>query len=334
MTVSKDANDYNDHVVSGSTSSTTQNVTLATLDLAAHGSSVSINRLPVTINTNNPGNGDVSTGSASVVNTLRLYSASGAIIDSETVPSVANATSAVVTFQNLNTSIPAGSTNVFVIKGDLNSVNGTSLVSGATARIDATAANVAAIQAYDQNNNVLNNNTQNILIGSTTGSTVTFYVNGIQVASTAAGTATASGAGGAQSHSVLGFTIPFSVTAFGQQAYVPSTAASATTGTGTAQAIQFCVDNANGTCQAVGSGVITYNGADGLTPDTNGNYVIPAGQTKNFTLQVTYTANGAASYRASLLNVTWSNSDVTSGFNTFTAGLNSNAFKTNYVSAQ
>jgi len=334
LTVSKDANDYNDHVVSGSVGSTTQNVTLATLDLAARGSAVSINRLPVTINVANNATGIAASGAASVVNTLRLYNSAGAIIDSETVPAVANATSAVVTFQNLNMSIPAGSTNVLTIKGDLNAVNGTSLVAGATARVDATAANVAAIQAYDQNNNVLNNNTQNILIGSTTGSTVTFYVNGIQVASTAAGTASASGAGGAQSHSVLSFTIPFSVTAFGQQAYVPSLAASATVGTGTAQAIQFCVDNASGTCQAVGTGVITYNGSDGLTPDTNGNYVIPAGQTKNFTLQITYTANGAASYRASLLNVTWSNSDVTSGFNTFTAGLNSNVFKTNYVAAQ
>jgi hypothetical protein len=332
LTVSKDANDYNDHVVSGATGATTQNVTLATLDLAAHGSAVSINRLPVTINTNNPGTGDATTGSASVINTLRLYNAAGAIIDSETVPSVAGATSAVVTFQNLNMSIPAGSTQVLTVKGDLNAVDGTIVGVGSTARVDATSANVAAIQAYDQSNNVLTGTT--ILIGSTTGSTVTFYVNGIQVSSTAAGTASASGAGGAQSHSVLGFTIPFSVTAFGQQAYVPSFASASTAGTGTGQAIQFCVDNFNGACQAVGTGVITYNGSDGLTPDTANNYVIPAGQTKNFTLQITYTANGAASYRASLLNVTWSNSDVTSGFTTFTAGLNSNAFKTNYVSAQ
>jgi hypothetical protein len=262
-----------------------------------------------------------------------LYNSAGVQVDSETVPAVANATSAVVTFQNLNMTIPAGSTQVLTVKGDVNAIDGSIVAVGSTVRIDVTSPDTAAIQAYDQNDNVLNNNTQNILIGSTTGSTVTFYVNGIQVSSTGAGTATAGNAGGTQSHSVLGFTIPFSVTAFGQQAYIPDTATAATTAS-SAHTIQFCVDNANGACQAVGTGVITYNGSDGLTPDGNGNYVIPAGQTKNFTLQITYTANGAASYRASLLNVNWSNTDFTSGGTTFTAGLNSNSFKTNYVSAQ
>jgi peptidoglycan hydrolase-like protein with peptidoglycan-binding domain len=333
LTVSKDANDYNDHVVSGSTAATTTNVTLATLDLAAQGSAVTINRMPVTVNVTNTGSGLASTGAASVVNTLRLYNSAGVQVDSETVPAVANATSAVVTFQNLNMTIPAGSTQVLTVKGDVNAIDGSIVAVGSTVRIDVTSPDTAAIQAYDQNDNVLNNNTQNILIGSTTGSTVTFYVNGIQVSSTGAGTATAGNAGGTQSHSVLGFTIPFSVTAFGQQAYIPDTATAATTAS-SAHTIQFCVDNANGACQAVGTGVITYNGSDGLTPDGNGNYVIPAGQTKNFTLQITYTANGAASYRASLLNVNWSNTDFTSGGTTFTAGLNSNSFKTNYVSAQ
>jgi len=330
LTVTKDVNDYNDHVVSGQVGSTTTGLTLATVDLTAQGSAIIVNRMPVTLTVTNSGSG--STNAGSLVNTLRLYNSAGTQIDSETVPVSAAPT---ITFQNLNLNIPSGTTQVFTIKGDLNAIDGTVVIGGATARVDVTSGNVAAIQAYDQNNNVLNNNTSNILIGSTTGSTVTFYVNGIQVTNTASngnygGTASSSAPGGTQSHSTLGFTIPFSVTAFGQNAYIPSTATAASAASA-AHTIQFCVDTVNGACQAVGTGVINYNGSDNLTPDLNGNYLIPVGQTKNFTLQITYTATASASYRASLLNVNWSNTDFTSGGNNFTAGLNSNAFRTNYV---
>ncbi|MDB5188996.1 MAG: hypothetical protein JWM92_594 [Candidatus Nomurabacteria bacterium] len=327
LTVTKDTNDYNDHVVAGQTGSNTTNVTLATIDLAAQGSDVSVNRLPVHIIVKNPSGTIIN--SSVLVNTLRLY-VNGAQVDTETVGA---STSAQVTFQNLNLKIAKGTTAVLTVKGDINAVDGSTVLGGDSARIDVTSNDTAAMQAYDGNNNVLNNTNQNILIGSTTGSTVTVYVNGIQVASTAMGTATASSVGGAQSHSVLGFTIPFSVTAFGQNAYIPSTAVASATASAT-NAIQFCIDNANGACQAVGTGVITYAGSDNLTADGNGNYLIPAGQTKNFTLQITYTANGAASYRASLVNVNWNLTDSASTYSTFTAGLNSNSFKTNYVSAQ
>jgi hypothetical protein len=159
------------------------------------------------------------------------------------------------------------------------------------------------------------------------------YSNGIQVTSTAQGTAVASTIGGSQTHNTFGFTIPFSVTAFGQNAYIPSFPTPATSASAD-RAIQFCVDTAAGACQAVGSGVLTYAGNDNLTIDNNGNYLIPAGQTKNFTLQITYTANGAASYRASLLSVNWNNTDSSYLFNIFTAGLNTNTFRTNYVSGR
>lgn len=342
LTVTKDVNDYTDRVVAGQTASTSTGVTLATIDLTAQGSAVIINRIPVTVTVTNSGSG--STNAGSLINTLRLYNASGVQLDSETVPASAAPT---VTFQNLNLSIPSGSTQVFTIKGDVNSIDGTVVIAGATARVDVSSTNVGNIQAYDSNNNVLNNTTSNILLGSTTGSTVTFYVNGIQVTNSAStgsnygGSATASAPGGTQSHTTLGFTIPFSVTAFGQNAYVPSTATAASSASA-AHTIQFCLDTPTGTCQAVGTGVISYNGSDNLTVDGSGNYLIPVGQTKNFTLQVTYTATAAGSYRASLLNVNWSNSTLSNnetnfsnssatGAQTFVSGLNSNAFRTNYT---
>jgi len=338
LTVTKDSNDYNDHVVAGQVGSNVQNQTLATVDLAAQGSAVTVNRLPVHIAVTNSGSG--STNAGSVINTLRLYqgtTTTGQAIDTETVPLSANPQ---VIFQNLNLTIPAGSTQVFTITGDINPIDGTVLKGGATAQVSVLSADVTAIQAYDSNNNILNNTSSTTLTGSTTGSVVTFFVNGIQVGNTTATSVSASSVGGTQSHQTVGMTIPFSVTAFGTTAYVPSTA-TAHAGSSNSATVQFCVDDATGACVANGTGVITYAGSDNLQP-VSGNYQIPAGQTKNFTLQITESANGSASYRASLINVPWSNlstassytGDQTTGFVNFTSGLNSNSFKTPYITAQ
>jgi peptidoglycan hydrolase-like protein with peptidoglycan-binding domain len=325
LTVTKDTNDYNDRVIAGQTGATTTNVTLATIDLAAQGSDVMVNRLPVHIAVTNSGTG--STNAGSLVNTLRLF-INGTQVDSETVAVSANPQ---VIFQNLNLKIMKGTVAVLTIKGDVNAIDGTVVAAGAAAKVSILTGDTATIQAYDATNNVLTGSS--ILLGSTTGSNISVYVNGIQVASTGQGTATASPVGGAQTSSVIGFSIPFSVTAFGQTAYVPSVAAAATVASAAAN-IQFCVDNATAPCQAVGTGVVVYAGSDGLTADGNGNFLISAGQTKNFTLQITYRSNGAAQYRASLLNVNWNTTDSASTYNTFTAGLNANAFKTNYATAQ
>lgn len=325
LTVTKDTNDYNDRVIAGQTGANTTNVALATLDLTAQGSAVMVNRLPVNIAVTNSGTG--STNAGSLVNTLRLF-INGVQVDSEIVPVSANP---VITFQNLNLKIAQGATAVLTIKGDVNAIDGTVVVAGAAAKVSVLTTDTSAIQAYDANNNVLNGSS--ILLGSTTGSNITVYVNGIQVASTGAATASASAVGGAQTSSVLAFTIPFSVTAFGQNAYIPSTAAAALAASAGAN-IQFCVDDAVKACDNVGTAVVVYNGSDGLVADANGNFLISSGQTKNFTLQITTRSNGAASYRASLLNVAWNTTDSASTFNTFTAGLSANSFKTNYVASQ
>jgi hypothetical protein len=326
LTISKDVNDYNDHVFQGQINATTVNVVLSKVGVTAQGSDITTNRLPVHIQVTNSGSG--ATNAGAVIITLRLYNSAGVQLDSQPVPMSANPQ---VVFQNLKLMTLKGTTQVLTIKGDLSPIDGTIVTNGASVRINVSSTDVAAIQAYDANNNVLTGT--NILIGSTTGWNVTFYTNGIQVTSNGSGTATASPITGSQTHNVLGFTIPFSVTAFGQNAYIPSLAKASSSATAT-NAIQFSIDNANGANQAVGTGVIAYAGSDNLTVDANGNYMIPVGQTKNFTLQITYTANGAASYRASLGNVNWNLTDSGSDYSIFTAGLNSNTFRTPYVVAQ
>lgn len=146
-------------------------------------------------------------------------------------------------------------------------------------------------------------------------------------------TAVVAMASGSNAHSVVTFTIPFSVTVNGTSPiYIPSNAAESATATAV-HAVQYAVDN-NGTFTLNGTGTIIYTGNSALTPDVNGNYVIPAGQTKNFNLMVTYQPSAAGSYRASLVNVNWNTNDSASAYNTYTLGLSASAYQTPYVVAQ
>ncbi len=350
LNVTKDVNDSTDHTVQASSSAHTNGITLAMIDLNSQGTNVSIQSLPVTVGVKNTGSG---TNVSDVVSTLRLYNSAGTLIDSETVPAngscsgsslsaVSGAACATVTFTNFTNNglaIPTGSTNVFTIKGDINTVDGTVVGAGTYAVAEVTAANTLAIQAYDANNNRLTSNST-YLVGSTTGSKNYFYVNGINVAANGSTTNSYSAAGGSQTHGIFTMTIPFSVTSYGTTSYIPSATALVSAGTvnnptaTNAQTIQYAVDNGSALQSSGASATITYTGSDSLVPDTNGNYQIPVGQTKTFNLVVTYTPSAAGSYRAQLVNVNNGTTSATSGYTAYTAGLNTNQFRTSYVAGQ
>lgn len=368
LNVTKDVNDSTDHTIQASASSNTQGVTLGMIDLNATGSNVTIQNLPVTL-----GVGATVGNLSNVVSTLRLYNSAGTLVDSQTVPSstafcsdttgtagtqvttngvvtggnfsgsslsgVSGARCAVVTFTNFNNNgvaIPSGTTNVYTIKADINTVNGSTFTAGTYAVAELTPANVLGIQAYDANMNRITGSTY--LVGSTTGSKNYFYVNGVNVAATGSTSNTYSNPGGSQSHGIFTMTIPFSVTSYGQTSYVPSATNLVTSGTvnnPTAAAgnyIQYAVDNGSA-LQSGASATITYTGNDSLTADGNGNYQIPVGQTKTFNLVITYTPAAGGSYRGQLVNV---NNTLTSGsaYAAYTAGLNTNQFRTAYVAGQ
>lgn len=351
LNVTKDVNDSTDHTIQASASTNTQGVTLAMIDLNSSGSNVSIQNLPVTV-----GVGASVTNVTDVVSTLRLYNSAGVLVDSETVPSsttacssvsgsslsgVSGAKCATVTFTNFNNngvSIPTGTTNVYTIKADVNTVNGSTFTAGTYVVAELTPANVLAIQAYDANQNRITGSTY--LVGSTTGSKNYFYVNGINVAAAAGATNSYSAAGGSQTHGIFTMTIPFSVTSYGTTSYIPSATSLSTTGgvntpAATAGAyIQYAVDNGSAQSTSGASATITYTGSDSLTVDTNGNYQIPVGQTKTFNLVVTYVPTAAGSYRAQLVNVNNNTTDSSVTYSTYTAGLNTNQFRTSYVAGQ
>ncbi len=352
LNVTKNVNDSVDHTVQASSSSNTQGVTLAMIDLNSSGSNVSIQSLPVTV-----GVGATVANVTDVVSTLRLYNSAGTLIDSQTVPSsttacstvagssltsVTGAKCATVTFTNFNNngvSIPTGTTNTYTIKADVNTVNGGTFTAGTYVVAELTPTNVLAIQAYDANQNRITGSTY--LVGSTTGSKNYFYVNGINVAAVSGTANTYSNPGGTQTHGIFTMTIPFSVTSYGTTSYIPSATSLATTGssinnpTVTAGAfIQYAVDNGSAFQTSGSTANITYTGSDSLNPDTNGNYQIPVGQTKTFNLVVTYTPTASGSFRGQLVNVNNATSSVTTGFSTYTAGLTTNQFRTNYVAGQ
>jgi hypothetical protein len=350
LNVTKDVNDSTDHTLQASASSNTQGVTLAMIDLNASGSNVTIQNLPVTVGVSS------ATNVSDVISTLRLYNSAGTLVDSETVTGTNTCTTggvitgtsisgastrcATVTFTNFNNngiSIPSGTTNVYTIKADVNTVNNTTFVAGTYAIAELTPSNVLNIQAYDANQNRISGNTY--LIGSTTGSKNYFYVNGINVAAATGTGNTYSNPGGSQTHGIFTMTIPFSVTSYGQTSYIPSTASLATAGsvsspTATAgHFIEFAVDNGT-TLQTGATATITYTGNDSLNVDSNFNYQIPVGQTKTFNMVVTYSPTTAGSYRGQLVNVNNNTTDSASTYSTYTAGLNTNQFRTGYVAGQ
>jgi peptidoglycan hydrolase-like protein with peptidoglycan-binding domain len=327
LTVTRDTTDATDRIVSGSVSSNTNLQTLAVVDLYAQGSDITVRRLPVDIAV-----GGGATTPTNVVNTLRLFDANGNQLDSESVPT--GSTPVTVTFQNFNLIVKAGTTLALTVKGDFNTVDGSTLAAGAYAQVNVSSTDVGNIQAYDQGSNVISGSTY--LTGSTTGAKVYIYVNGISVTATSQPTGTYAPPGGGQTHGTLTFNIPFSVTAFGSIAYMPSTAAVVTSGTvnaptaSAAANVQFAVDNGSALLSGA-TGSIRYTGSDTMVVDSNGNYVIPVGQTKNFVLTVTYAPTTAGSFSAQLVNVNWNTTDSSVTYSTFTAGLNSNMFRTSPV---
>jgi len=323
LTVVKDVNDSNDHVFTASATSPTYGQQLAVIDLQAQGTPISVQQLPVTLTVANSGTG--STDPSKLLSTVKLYqgSVSGTPLDTETVTN-----SGTVTFKNFNLTVPVNGSVALAITGDYVPFDQTVVADGAYAQVSVTSP--TSIQAYDQNNNRLSGSTA--LTGSTTGSLVYGYVNGITVVSNGTASINAASPGGTQSHSTITMTIPFSVTAFGSTEYM---AATADTNLSNKNAVHFCIDNASGACQAAGSAVVSYTGNDSFS-SAGGTWQINPGQTKNFVLQITTTANGAASYRGSLLNVGYASSAgaAASAFTDFAAGLTSNAFKTPYVAGQ
>lgn len=160
---------------------------------------------------------------------------------------------------------------------------------------------------------------------------------GITISPNGTPTAMVTGPGGGQLHSVINFNIPFSVTALGQAAYIPnSTQMTDPGGVSAGHYIQYSIDDGNqhNLLSSTGaSGTISYSGSSANTPDANGNYRIPAGQTDSFVLNVSYRVPATDHYRASLVNVNWNTNDSASAYTPYFIA-NASSYQTPYVVGQ
>lgn len=309
LNVARDPSDPASHVVMASATNDTWNVTQSVIDLTATGGSINVSRLPVTINVTNAGTGGMNPNA--LISTLRLYAGtntSGNPLDTEMDTTTAGGT---VNFQNLNINLIAGSgPHIFTITGDVNSINGSVVVNGATSKISITPTNVANIQAYDVNNNVVSGPLS--LTGSTTGSTIAYYTNGPMVNETSdncgAMNATITG-----TPSTLTCIIGYNITANGAPVYIPKAGLVTSTAMGSVNAIDFQATSSTGTPIPFGpsltsNAVIAQVGTNATSSDAGLEWTIPAGVTATFTGTVVITDVGSThpgSYRAFLNNLSW-----------------------------
>jgi peptidoglycan hydrolase-like protein with peptidoglycan-binding domain len=290
----------------------TQGVVLNTFTLQNQGSTgVEVYTLPVTLTTST--GTTTMTNSSNLVQTLMLYNGS-TLLDTES-PSGTFMSGQNIVFKNINLVIPAGTTDNFSVKANIQPVgfdNNNPAPSGSSATV---TVNPVGDDIETSGGSLITPT------GASTGYPISFAVNGLSVASsptTASATATlASGGNGTQQTGT--FTFVFNVTAFGQTIYVASTS----------NAYSLSIID-----QTAGAATSTTNVTSGLTSTANrsplGNFQVNSGQTATFTVTATL-ANGGHShyYYATLNNLVYGTSDANASTTTVTLPSN---YTTNSVS--
>lgn len=277
------------------------------------------------------------TGAASptiyeIANTVELW-IDGERVDSLSVPSTATTTS-LLTFDDFDYTISAGDKVDVEVRADLNDLEG-DFAEGDTLSVqfgEAESGNSGFTPEDEQGNSL----TDSERTGGVVGDAHTFYDNGILVSLVS--TNTSENAVDGVNNDYVNLTIVFSVTAFGQTAYIPNVAtdmSSSTSSTGgapsTAQGIGYHLQyNTSGVASSSVTEVLTST-----AQERTNSFQVNQGETKNFTLKVTV-ANSAdpiidsTQYRAVLTGINFAASDSATGAKVFTSNLQ-NDFKTGYA---
>lgn len=302
LTVSQASDNPNASLVAVS-SSTTTGVKLLAFNMQAKNQPITITQLGAGVAVNS-GSVNVS----NVLNTLYLEDSSGNIIASKTG---GTGTYNAINFQNLNITIPSGSTNeywlVADIKGDQTFADGATLVASTTASsgwvaYDANGATPNSFSATGGNLQTLSASGINVVLGTPT------------AVDNACNIATCGDAGN--------FSIPFTVTAGSNDIWINGAVGTgikyATTTTSTSGATSQGVANLSVQPQVGGS----------TTGDVGTAYRIPANTARTFTLNVTYTATSTGYTGLVLTDIFYGTS---SGSMTSDYTSNLTTFKTNDI---
>ena len=250
-----------------------------------------------------------------------------------------------ILFDELDYTITAGETVNFSISADINDLDATvdealNFDAGDTLKADLTAAGRAFIVAQNELGDSLADSTE--MTGTALGEVQSFYVDGIGVTldSVDADAFTVD----AVDNDRVELVIKFKVTAFGDDAYIPSfmtpttdstnaTVGTASTSTAptTASGVAFHVQSADTDLDLTLLGATITSTA---SEETN-SFKVVEGATETFTLKVTVT-NAAtslldsASIRALLAGINFGNSDSATGDFVYTSDL-TDTFKTPYA---
>lgn len=294
-----------------SSTAATNNVTLLKFTVKATNSNLTLRKVPIQVTSTTA---DV----ASIINTIKLfrgstqvdsvdgsaiYDVNSGVIDSTDTTSVG--TTGGYLFSNLSSpanAINSGETVEYSVVADLKQADGSNYSAGDSLTASLTNADVivtAGLSVLDANGDQLTAGST-YRVGSAVGEVQTLRVNGVN---TVMGTPSVSHTENTNGQiTSVTYTIPVSVTAFGDTLYLGQTAQLASTTTAS-NAFALVFENSSAPTVAVTSSMtnsITLSSSN-ASIETNG-YRLDSGTTKNFTITVNLTdpAVYSSSYRVRL----------------------------------
>jgi len=294
----------------------TDGVTLLKGQLKLEGTSdVNIDAFPVTLTTSGATDVDEVTGSLTLVLDGKEYTES---------VSTSTATSATVTFDNLNFDMNAGDTIDFEVKADINDIETGYFEEGDMLKADVTSTNRSAIDVENSQGDQLSDSTEKS--GTAVGEYQEFRTQGIAL--TLVSTDTAAVTGTSANDDIGTFTIRFKVTAVGDTAYI---------GTTVTQGYTYTADLAGTTTTSGVSAVIVNLGGEGnsTSTTTGGNWRVEEGTSTTLELTVQRIDGtplpSSGLWRASLTGVKWDSDDANATLpNTYSSNMDD--FRTSYIS--
>lgn len=304
-----------------SSTTETDGVEIMSFEIEVEGNSdVTIDDLPVSLTS-------VGADIDVIANAVELV-VDGEVIGSENIASTATTTSEIV-FDDINWTVEAGETVEVIVRVDVNELTGT-FTQGDTLSASVNPDEDSWDIEDEEGENVADSDKS----GSASSDAHAFYGDGIQVTFVSATEVSETIDGDDNDYVTL--TIKFSVTAFGEDAYIPNFASS-TEGTA-----------ATGATPGTGDGVLVHvQSADtgltvaAITPlltstadeETN-SFLVAEGQSEEFTVRATITNSAtstldSADLRMMLAGINFGDTDSATGDLVFTSNLDT--FKTDYA---
>lgn len=293
----------------------TNDVLLLEFNIRATGTDMTIDNMQIDIS---PLGAD-----ANVIVKSFILQMEGNEIDSIASPSIADAATAPITFTDLEDDImiEEGDTVTFRLLADINDTEAGIFVNGDSILASYTSVNFNDIICTSNLCTAIDDENGDTVLaadrtGSATGERQTFFTDGVDVdLGTVTFTETVNASGQVTK---VSYTIPFTVAAFGENAYIPTTVGAQSVAVGSTNGLSYEVENS---ADAIIAAANVLGSASSITSNATivgGRYEVAEGDSENFSVTISMdglVAAGGATYpgffRIQLLEV---------GFSTTSAG--------------